>query len=95
VLTEPKNALVKQYQKLLKFEKVKLRFTDEAIRAIAERAHDRKSGARGLRAILEQVMLDVMYEVPSVEGLSEVVIDENVVAGKGMPQLQTVRDVGA
>ncbi|MCB9683967.1 MAG: ATP-dependent Clp protease ATP-binding subunit ClpX [Alphaproteobacteria bacterium] len=95
VMTEPKNALVKQYQKLLKFEKVKLRFTDEAIRAVAERAHDRKSGARGLRAILEQVMLDVMYEVPSVEGLSEVVIDENVVAGKGMPQLQTVRDVGA
>ncbi len=94
VMTEPKNALVKQYQKLLKFEKVKLRFTDEAVRAIAERAHNRKSGARGLRAILEQVMLEVMYEVPSVEGLSEVVIDENVVNGRGMPVLQTVKEFG-
>jgi ATP-dependent Clp protease ATP-binding subunit ClpX len=94
VMSEPKNALVKQYQKLLRFEKVKLRFTDGAIRAVAEKAYTRKSGARGLRAILEQVMLDVMYEIPSVEGLSEVVITEDVVDGTGEPQLQTVQEFG-
>jgi ATP-dependent Clp protease ATP-binding subunit ClpX len=94
VMSEPKNALVKQYQKLLRFEKVKLRFTDGAVRAMAEKAHQRKSGARGLRAIMEQVMLEVMYEVPSVEGLSEVVITEQVVNGTGEPQYQTVQEFG-
>ena len=94
VLTEPKNALVKQYQKLLKFEKVKLRFTETAIRRIAEKAQARKSGARGLRAIMEQVMLGVMYEVPSVEGLSEVLIGEDVVDGTGDPVYQTVQEFG-
>ncbi|MEQ1565740.1 MAG: ATP-dependent Clp protease ATP-binding subunit ClpX [Myxococcota bacterium] len=94
VMTEPKNALVRQYQKLLRFEKVKLRFTDEAIRAIAEKAYTRRGGARGLRAILEQVMLTVMYEIPSVEDLSEVVITEEVVEGTGEPQLQTVQEFG-
>jgi ATP-dependent Clp protease ATP-binding subunit ClpX len=94
VMSEPKNALVKQYQKLLRFEKVKLRFTDGAIRAVAEKAHERKSGARGLRAIIEQVMLEVMYEIPSIENLSEVVITEEVVNGTGVPQLQTVQEFG-
>ncbi len=94
VLTEPKNALVKQYQKLLKFEKVKLRFTDGAVRRMAEKAQERKSGARGLRAIMEQVMLGVMYEVPSIEGLSEVVIGEDVVDGTGDPVFQTVQEFG-
>jgi ATP-dependent Clp protease ATP-binding subunit ClpX len=94
VMSEPKNALVKQYQKLLRFEKVKLRFTDGAVRAMAEKAFQRKSGARGLRAIMEQVMLEVMYEVPSVEGLSEVVITEQVVNGTGEPQYQTVQEFG-
>ncbi|MEQ1506329.1 MAG: ATP-dependent Clp protease ATP-binding subunit ClpX [Myxococcota bacterium] len=94
VMSEPKNALVKQYQKLLRFEKVKLRFTDGAIRAVAEKAYNRKSGARGLRAIMEQVMLEVMYEVPSVEGVSEVVITEHVVDGTGEPQFQTVQEFG-
>ena len=94
VLTEPKNALVKQYQKLFKFEKVKLSFTDEAIRAVAEKAHTRRSGARGLRAIIESVMLDVMFEVPSVEGLSEVVITEEVVLGTGEPRYETVQEYG-
>ncbi len=94
VMNEPKNALVKQYQKLLKFEKVKLRFTEGAIRRMADKAYVRKSGARGLRAIIEQVMLDVMYEVPSVEGLSEVVITEEVVDGTGEPQMQTVQEYG-
>jgi ATP-dependent Clp protease ATP-binding subunit ClpX len=85
---------VKQYQKLLRFEKVKLRFTDEAVRAIAEKAYHRKSGARGLRAILEQVMLEVMYEIPSIEDLSEVVITQEVVEGTGEPQLQTIQEFG-
>jgi ATP-dependent Clp protease ATP-binding subunit ClpX len=83
ILTEPKNALIKQYQKLFKFEKVKLKFTDGAVRAISDKAHARKSGARGLRAIIETVMLDVMYEVPSVDGLSDVTITEELVAGTG------------
>jgi ATP-dependent Clp protease ATP-binding subunit ClpX len=94
VLTEPKNALVKQYQKLFKFEKVKLRFTEEAVRAIAEKAQERKSGARGLRAIIETVMLDVMYEVPSVEGISEVVITDAVVRGEEEPQFTAVAELG-
>ncbi len=95
VLTEPKNALVKQYQKLLKFEKVKLRFTDAAIRRIAEKASERKSGARGLRAILEQVMLGVMYDVPSIENLSEVLVGDDVVDGTGEPVYQTMQEFGA
>ncbi len=94
VLTEPKNALIKQYQKLFKFEKVKLRFTDDAVRAIAEQAQERKSGARGLRAIIEKVMLDVMYEVPSIEGVSEVVITGAVVRGEAEPEFQSVAELG-
>jgi ATP-dependent Clp protease ATP-binding subunit ClpX len=87
ILTEPKNALIKQYQKLFKFEKVKLRFTPEATRAVAKKALSRRSGARGLRAILESVMLEVMYEIPSVEGINEVEITEDVVNGVGEPLL--------
>ena len=94
VLTEPKNALVKQYQKLFKFEKVKLRFTDDAVRAIAEKAQERKSGARGLRAIIETVMLDVMYEVPSIEGISEVAITGGVVRGTEEPEFTAVAELG-
>jgi ATP-dependent Clp protease ATP-binding subunit ClpX len=89
VLTQPKNALVKQYQKLMKFEKVKLRFEDDAVRAIAEASMERKSGARGLRAIIEKVMLNVMYEVPSVEGLSEVVVTPAAVRGEEEPRFIT------
>jgi ATP-dependent Clp protease ATP-binding subunit ClpX len=89
VLTQPKNALVKQYQKLLKFEKVKLRFTDDAVLAVAEKAFQRKTGARGLRAILEQVMLEVMYVVPSLEGIDEVVITADCVRGTGQPEYNT------
>jgi ATP-dependent Clp protease ATP-binding subunit ClpX len=79
ILTEPKNALVKQYQKLLELEGVALRFTDGALQAIAETALARRSGARGLRAILESVMLDVMYEIPSRDDVMEVVIGEDVI----------------
>ena len=79
ILKEPKNSLVKQYQKLFKFEKVKLSFKDEALNAVAKKASTRKAGARGLRTVLEQVMLDIMYEVPSCEDLEEVVITEAMV----------------
>ena len=94
ILTEPKNALVKQYGKLLKFEKVNLRFDEGAIRAIAEKAIDRHSGARGLRAIIEKVMLEVMYEVPSIEGVSEVTITEEAVKGTGEPEYGRAKELG-
>ncbi len=82
ILTEPKNALVKQYQKFLSFDNVKLKFTDGALSAVARKAHAQKTGARGLRAILEEVMLDVMYEVPSQAEIKEVVITEDVITKK-------------
>jgi ATP-dependent Clp protease ATP-binding subunit ClpX len=81
VLTEPKNALTRQYQKLLEMEGVELRFTEAALAAIAREALKRRSGARGLRAILENVMLDVMYDVPSRLGVKEVIVSEAVVGG--------------
>src|SRR5208282_4334745 len=71
ILTQPKNALVKQYQRLFELEKVKLSFTKEALRAIAHEAMQRNAGARGLRAIIESAMLDIMYEVPFKEGVKE------------------------
>ncbi|ACO03740.1 MAG TPA: ATP-dependent Clp protease ATP-binding subunit ClpX [Persephonella sp.] len=85
VLTEPKNALIKQYKKLLSMDGVELEFTDDAIRAIAKEAIDRKTGARGLRAIVEEIMLDVMYEIPQAQGVKKVVIDKDVVLKKKQP----------
>jgi ATP-dependent Clp protease ATP-binding subunit ClpX len=85
VLTEPRNALIKQYEKLLSFEKVKLKFTDGAVAAVARKAFAQKTGARGLRTILEEVMLDLMYEVPSQKQIKEVVITEDVITGKSQP----------
>ncbi len=79
ILTTPKNALVKQYQKLFEFEEVGLRFSDGALRAVARQAISRKSGARGLRSILEKVMLDLMYDIPSRDDVEEVVISEEVI----------------
>ncbi len=87
ILTEPKNALVKQYQKLFEVEGVNLRLTDSALAAIADQAIERKSGARGLRAILEGCMLDIMYEIPSIENVKECVIGEDVVMHKEDPIL--------
>jgi ATP-dependent Clp protease ATP-binding subunit ClpX len=87
VLTEPKNALAKQYKKLFEFENVKLKFTDGAIRAVAQKAITRKTGARGLRAVLEDTMLDVMFEIPGSENIEEVVISEEVVLKKEQPLL--------
>ena len=79
ILTTPKNALVKQYQKLFEFEDVRLRFTDGALRAVAKEALGRKSGARGLRGILENAMLELMYELPSRDDVEECVVNEDVI----------------
>jgi len=87
ILTQPKNALVKQYIKLFEMEKVKLSFTREALRACSREAMRRKSGARGLRAILEQAMLDIMYDVPFREGVKECKITEGVILHKEPPLL--------
>jgi ATP-dependent Clp protease ATP-binding subunit ClpX len=94
ILKEPKNSLVRQYQKLFKFEKVALNFTDEALRAIARKAVERKTGARGLRTILETVMLDVMYDVPSQENIREVLIDEECITAGKAPTIEPIRDYG-
>jgi ATP-dependent Clp protease ATP-binding subunit ClpX len=93
ILSEPKNSLIKQYQKLFRFEKVKLDFTDEALRAVAERAVKRKAGARSLRSILEAVMLEVMYEMPSQENLEEVIIEEEVITEGAEPRYVPVHDL--
>lgn len=85
ILVEPKNALVKQYQALFELEGVQLRFMDEALRAVAKEAIKRKSGARGLRTILERAMLDIMYTIPDLEGLTECVITPGVILNKEEP----------
>jgi ATP-dependent Clp protease ATP-binding subunit ClpX len=87
ILTEPKNALVRQYQKLFDMENVHLKFTQGALRAIAREALKRKSGARGLRAIMESIMVDLMYEIPSQPNIKEVLISEEVVTQKEQPLL--------
>jgi ATP-dependent Clp protease ATP-binding subunit ClpX len=87
ILTEPKNALLKQYKKLFEIEGVNLRLTDSALAAIADEALKRKSGARGLRAIMESCMLDIMYDIPSKEDVKECVIGEEVVLKKEAPIL--------
>lgn len=85
ILTEPKNALVKQYQKLFDIEGVDLSFTDEALRAIAKRAILRKTGARGLRSIMEDILLDTMFDLPSLENVNEVVVNEEAVNSEASP----------
>jgi ATP-dependent Clp protease ATP-binding subunit ClpX len=87
ILSEPKNALVKQYEKLFELEGVNLRFTDSALTAIADEAVKRKSGARGLRAIMESCMLDIMYDIPSIDNVKECVVGEDVVLNKEEPIL--------
>ena len=87
ILTEPKNALVRQYSKLLSFDNVELEFTPEALRAIAHLALERKSGARGLRAIIEGVMTDTMFDLPGIDGVSKCIITEDAVLGKEKPVL--------
>ena len=87
VLSEPKNALIKQFQKLFEFENVKLKFTENAIRAIAEKAIAHKTGARGLRSVLEEHMLDIMFDLPSRDDIGEVVINEEVIKNSEEPLL--------
>jgi ATP-dependent Clp protease ATP-binding subunit ClpX len=86
ILTKPKNALVKQFQRLFDMDGVKLKFAKQALSAVAREALNRNSGARGLRAILENAMLDIMYDIPSRGGIKEVVINEEVIT-KGEPPL--------
>ena len=85
ILTEPKNSLIKQYKELFKFEGVKLIFKDDAIKEIAKKAINKKTGARGLRSILEVVLLSTMYELPSQENVAEVIIEKNAVIGQSKP----------
>src|SRR5690606_34179637 len=87
ILTAPKNALVRQYQRLFQMEEVELTFHEDALKAIAEKAIERKTGARGLRSIMEAILLDTMYDLPSLEGVVEVVISEDVVKGKDVRPL--------
>jgi ATP-dependent Clp protease ATP-binding subunit ClpX len=87
ILTEPKNALIKQYQKLFGMEGVDLEVRPQALQAISKKALARKTGARGLRSILEQVLLDLMFDLPTMENVSKVVVDENTIVGEGKPLL--------
>ncbi len=87
ILTEPKNALTKQYAKLFDMEGAEIEFRDDALRAVAKKAMARKTGARGLRTIMEHVLLDTMYELPSLENVQKVVVDERAIAGESEPYL--------
>jgi ATP-dependent Clp protease ATP-binding subunit ClpX len=87
ILTEPKNALVKQYGRLFEMENVNLTFTDDALSAVAKKAITRKTGARGLRSILEGILLETMFELPTFEGIEEVVVNAEVIEGKAQPLL--------
>ena len=87
ILLEPKNSLTRQYTKLFEMEGVEVDFREDALRAVAEKAMERKTGARGLRSILEAVLLDTMYELPSTESVAKVVVDESVITGESQPML--------
>mgnify|MGYP002331946167 CR=1 FL=1 len=89
ILTKPRNALVKQYQKFFELDNTALEFTDDALKTIAKKAIERKTGARGLRAILEEIMLDIMYEIPSRQDIGKVVITKEVVSKGGKPIIVT------
>lgn len=88
ILKEPKNAILKQYQKLLALDEVNLKFTDGALKAIANKALEKELGARGLRAIIEDFMLDIMYEVPKDDNIGTVTITEEYISGKGAPIIE-------
>lgn len=92
ILKEPKNSLVKQYTKLFEMEEVEIQFRDDALRAVANKARERKTGARGLRSIMENVLLDSMYRIPSMDGVTKVVIDASVINGESEPILMFEAD---
>ncbi|MDE0208882.1 MAG: ATP-dependent Clp protease ATP-binding subunit ClpX, partial [Boseongicola sp.] len=85
ILTEPKNALVRQYQRLFELEDTRLTITDDALRTIAKKAIERKTGARGLRSILENILLDTMFELPGLESVEEVVVNDEAVISEARP----------
>ena len=87
ILTEPKNALIKQYQKLFEMDAVKLSFDDDAVDLIAQKAYDRKTGARGLRSIMENIMMDTMYEIPSDDTIGRCIITKEAVEGTKEPTI--------
>ncbi len=87
ILTEPKNALIKQYKHLFEMEGAELEFREDSLSAIAKKAMARKTGARGLRTIVENVLLNTMYELPSADNISKVVVDESVILGTTEPLL--------
>ena len=87
ILREPRNAILKQYQKLLALDEVKLEFEEDALRAIAAKAMEKHTGARALRAILEEYMLDIMYEIPKDDNIGEVVITRGYIEGNGGPKI--------
>jgi ATP-dependent Clp protease ATP-binding subunit ClpX len=90
ILTEPKNAVVKQYQRFFAIDNVELVFTPDAIEATARQALERKTGARGLRSAIEEVLLEVMYEIPSHDNISKCIVDENVILNRSRPLLVTI-----
>jgi ATP-dependent Clp protease ATP-binding subunit ClpX len=92
ILTEPKNAVVKQYQKFFALDNVDLIFTDDALEATARQAEERKTGARGLRTTIEEVLLDVMYEIPSLDNVRKCVVDANVINNRSRPLLMSVNE---
>lgn len=90
ILSEPKNALVKQYTKLFNLDNVELEFSKEALQAIARKAIERKTGARGLRSIIEDVMTDIMFDIPSNERIKKVIITENTITSGEKPKIEMV-----
>lgn len=92
ILTEPKNAVVKQYQKFFELDDVELEFTEDALSAVAKQAQERKTGARGLRTAIEDVLLDVMYEIPSMENVRKCVVNADVITHRARPLLMAVND---
>ncbi len=92
ILTEPRNAIVKQYQKFFQLDEVELVFTREALEATARQAEERKTGARGLRTAIEEVLIDVMYEIPSMDNVRKCIVDDNVILNKSRPLLMTERE---
>jgi ATP-dependent Clp protease ATP-binding subunit ClpX len=92
ILVEPKNAVVKQYQKFFKLDEVELVFTPDALQAAANQAERRKTGARGLRTTIEEVLLDVMYEIPSLDNVRKCIVNADVINNRTRPLLMTVND---
>ncbi|MGE3798034.1 MAG: ATP-dependent Clp protease ATP-binding subunit ClpX [Thermomicrobiales bacterium] len=92
ILTEPRNAIVKQYQKFFQLDDVELVFTREALEATARQAEERKTGARGLRTAIEEVLIDVMYEIPSMDNIRKCIVDDNVILNRSRPLLMTERE---